>query len=56
MIDYLNANPKVLENYIMDSVSREQLEKWLIRKIHAQESNENGSKRLLKFHDMKSVI
>ena len=47
-MDFLNKNPKALENYVMESVSREQLEKWLIRKIHAQKSdaNEKNSERM----------
>ena len=39
VVDFLNKNPKALENYIMESVSREQLERLLIRKIHAQKSD-----------------
>lgn len=41
VLDFLKNNPKALENYVMESVSREQLEKWLIRKIHAQKSGKN---------------
>ncbi|CAB3998313.1 cAMP and cAMP-inhibited cGMP 3, 5 -cyclic phosphodiesterase 10A-like [Paramuricea clavata] len=41
VVDFLKQNPKALENYVMESISREQLEKWLIRKIHAQKSDTN---------------
>lgn len=45
VVDFLNKNPKALENYIMESVSREQLERWLIRKIHAQKYDTSEKNR-----------
>jgi len=38
---FLQSNPNVLENYVMENVSREQLERWLIRK---SKSNKTDSK------------
>ena len=35
--EYLSANPRVLEDFIMADVSQEQLERWLIRKTQAVE-------------------
>jgi hypothetical protein len=41
MDDFLNQNPDYLSDYVINNVSVEQLERWLIRKTH-----NNRSKKL----------
>ena len=40
--EYLIANPRVLEDFIMVDVSQEQLERWLIRKTQSVELINGG--------------
>ena len=40
--EYLIANPRVLEDFIMADISQEQLERWLIRKTQSVEHINGG--------------